>query len=290
MHKFVFHNDRILSLREVRLSPGQAGLFNGWGLFTTMRIYAGQPFEFARHWRRLSRDAVRIQLPLEFDPDQVFARLCELVRANQVQEGCARIYFIYNKVGFWCSAEEDLPVVDWLMYTTDLLTHAAAAHLALLAHGRHAASPLIGTKVTAWLNNVWHLEQAHRRGFDEVILLNERGEVTECTSANLFCVRAGQVFTPPPAAGVLSGVTREVLLETGAEAGVPIEERTLLPEDVYAAEEVFVTSTTREVHPVARVEEHRVPQVPGPVTLRLQQAFREYVRQFLAQGARQPAS
>lgn len=289
MHGLVFHNDRIVPLEKVRLSPGQAGLFSGWGLFTTMRIYEGQPFEFERHWKRLSRDAVRIQLPLEFEPEEVFARLCELLQANRVQEGCARIYFIYNKVGFWCS-DESLPVVDWLMYTTELPTHAAAATLALMAHGRHAASPLIGTKVTSWLNNVWHLEQAHRRGFDEVILLNEHGEVTECTTANLFCVRAGKVLTPPLAGGGLGGITREVLLEIGAEAGTPIEEGILLPKDVYAAEEVFITSTTREVHPVARVEEHKVPQVPGPLTLRLQQAFREYVRQFLAQGARQPAS
>jgi len=289
MHGLVFHNNRIIPLEKARLSPGQAGLFTGWGLFTTMRIYAGYPFEFERHWKRLSRDAVRIQLPLEFDPEEVFARLCELVRANQVQEGCARIYFIYNKVGLWSSAEP-LPVVDWLMYTTDLLTHDASSVLALMPQGRHAGSPLIGTKVTAWLNNVWHLEQAHRRGFDEVILLNERGEVTECTAANLFCVCGGKVLTPPLSAGCLGGVTREILLELGAEIGTPIEERTLMPEDVYAAEELFISSTTREAHPVARVEEHKVPQVPGPLTLRLQEAFREYVRKFLVQGARQPAT
>ena len=116
--------------------------------------------------------------------------------------------------------------------------------LGLREHGRHAASPLAGVKVTSWLNNVWNLFEAQQAGFDDVVLLNERGEVAECTAANIFCARNGKVFTPPLTSGCLAGITRSVMLEIGPAAGVPIKEGTLFPEDLYTADEVFISSQT----------------------------------------------
>lgn len=284
MHKFVFHNDRILPLNEVRLSPGQAGLLNGWGIFTTLRIYDGQPFAFERHWKRLSKDARFIQLPLDFSPAFVLGRLRELLAANAVKEGCVRVYFLYNKIGFWCS-DEPFPVTDFLMYTTDLPSRVGPTQLAVQAHGRHAANPLTGAKVTSWLQNVWSLEQAHQRGFEEVLMLNERGEVTECTAANVFSVRGGRVATPPLSSGCLAGVSRETLLELGPEIGLPITEKTLTLDDLHQADEVFLSSTTRQVQPVRQIEDHNVPLAPGPVTERFAQAFSDCVARYFAQRA-----
>lgn len=205
MHHMIFHNNRIVPLVDARLSPGQAGLFNGWGLFTTVRIYDGQPFAFERHWKRLSVDAARIQLPLDYSREDVLRHLQELVRANDVKKGCARIYFVYNKIGFWCS-NESFPTVDLVMYTTELPVRQGAVHLGVRPYGRYSADPLAGVKVTSWLQNVWSLEQSHRHGLDEVVMLNESGQVAECTAANLFCVRSGVVQTPPLNAGCLPGV------------------------------------------------------------------------------------
>ncbi len=285
MHGLVFHNDRILPLERVRLSPGQAGLLNGWGLFSTLRIYDGYPFAFERHWQRLITDASRIQLPLDFDRDAVWNQLLALIRANQVKSGAARIYFVFNRTGYWRS-EEPFPPVDWIMYTTDLPARETIARLALMEHGRHAASPLSGVKVTSWLNNVWSLQQAQNRGFDEVILLNERGEVAECTSANVFCARSGKVLTPPLSSGCLAGVTRAILLEIASSAGVTMQESVLRPEDLRAAEEIFVSSTTREVCPVKEIENHKVPMVEGEITSRLKKAFSAYVAEDIARRAR----
>lgn len=281
MHPFVFHNDRILPLTQVHLSPGQAGLLSGWGLFSTLRLYDGHPFAFERHWQRFRRDAARINLSFAFEEDRVRAHLLEVARANHVRDGTARIYFVYNRFGFWQSAEA-LPEVDLLIYTADLPTHPPTLRLAVQAHGRYAAHPLAGTKVTSWLHNVWSLEQARRRGFDEVILLNERDEVAECTAANLLCVRRGQVQTPPLSSGCLAGITREVLLEIGSTMGLPIAERTLSLPELCEAEEVFLTSTTRGVHPVSQVEKQSWQQAPGPLTTRLAQAFANYVREYFA--------
>jgi len=282
IHRFVFHNDQLLPLEQVRLSPGQAGLLNGWGLFTTIRVTEGVPFAFERHWKRLTRDAQRTGCPLPFDEDAVRAHLGEVLRANQVQEGCARIYAVYNQTGFWRS-DENFPRVDLLIYSSGLPAHREPARLGLREHGRHAASALAGVKVTSWLTNVWCLSEAQQAGFDEVVMLNERGEVAECTAANIFCVRGGRVATPPLAAGCLEGITRSVLLEIGGAAGAPVEERTLLPEDLYAAEEVFISSTNRSLLSVGEVNGHNIAAAPGPVTQKLEKAFDAYVRAYIEQ-------
>ncbi len=289
IHRHVFHNDRLLPIEQVRLSPGQAGLLSGWGLFTTLRIVEGVAFAFERHWKRLEKDAARTRCPFPFEEGKVHTRLCELLRLNQVKEGCARIYAIYNQIGFWRS-EENFPEVDLLIYTANLPSYREPARLAVREHGRHAASPLAGVKVTSWLTNVWSLHEAQQGGFDEVVLLNERGEVAECTAANVFCVRGGRVFTPPIASGCLEGVTRGMLLEISQGAGVRVEEKSLRPEDLYSAEEVFISSTNRSLLAVGEVAGHRIAVAPGPITQKLEKAFASYVANYLAHHTSQSAT
>jgi branched-chain amino acid aminotransferase len=279
IHRFVFHNQRLLPVEQVRLSPGQAGLLNGWGLFTTLRVIEGIPFAFERHWHRLERDAARTHCPFPFEPETVRAQLGEVLRANKVQDGCARIYAIYNQAGFWRS-DEDFPRVDLILYSAGLPEYKEPARLGLREQGRHAASPLAGVKVTSWLTNVWNLSEAQETGLDEVVLLNERGEVAECTAANIFCVRGGRVLTPPLTAGCLEGVTRGVLLEIGAAAGAPLEERTLFPEDLYGADEVFISSTNRNLLSAGEINGRKIA-APGPITKKLEKAFDSYVRDYI---------
>ena len=276
-------------MQDVRLSPGQAGLLNGWGVFTTIRIYDGQPFAFDRHWNRLATDASRLKIPLEWQPEKVQEHLGQLIEANDVKEGCGRIYFIYNRVGTWVS-DEAMPEVDLILYTADLPRRKGPVRLAMQSFGRYASSPLAGVKVTSWLENVWMLDQATHRGFDEVILLNEHAEVAECTAANVFCVRDGEVTTPPLSAGCLPGVTRAILLEMGEQFGARVNEGTLSAEDLDTADEIFITSTTREIQPVAQIEDREVAQVGGPVTQRLAEAFSQYVAQSLLKTSSRTAS
>jgi branched-chain amino acid aminotransferase len=287
IHRFVYHNDRLEPIEQIRLSPGQAGLLNGWGLFTTVRIVDGEAFAFERHWRRLEKDAERTRLPLPFQAARVRVQLGELLRANKVREGTARIYIIYNRTGFWTS-DEKMPEVDLMLYSAGLPPYREPVRLGLRPHGRHAGSPLAGVKTTAWLNNVWHLQEAQRAGFDEVVLLNERGEVAECTAANIFLVRGGRVVTPPLNSGCLEGVTRAVLLEIAPAAGVPVDEKTLTPEDLYNAEEVFISSTNRNLLGVGTIENHQFANAPGPVTRALEKVFAEYVSEYISRrtGAR----
>ena len=281
IHRFVFHNDEVKPVEKTRWSPGQAGLICGWGLFTTVRIVRGEAFAYERHWRRLEKDAALIRLPLIYTGARVRVQLQELIRANRVKEGCARIYLVWNTVGSWKS-DEKMAEVDLVIATADLPHYPEMVRLALREHGRHAASPLAGVKTISWLDSVWAAEEAKREGYDEVVLLNERGEVTECTAANIFAVRNDKVITPPLSSGCLEGVTRGVLMEIAAEAGTTVVEQAMRPEDLYAADEVFITSTNRNVIGVKEIAGRIIGSgVGGELTKKLDAAFETYLNDYV---------
>ena len=280
IHRYLFHNDALLPIEKARLSPGQAGLICGWGLFTTIRISRGEAFAYERHWRRLEKDASLIRLPMPYTGAKVRVHLNEVIRANNVTEGCARIYLVYNQVGFWRS-EEPTPDVDIIIYSSPLPEYREPVRLALRAQGRHAASPLAGVKSISWLPNVWAVAEAQKEGWDEVLLLNERGEVAECTAANIFALKNGKIHTPPLSSGCLEGVTRGILFEIAPEAGINVVEQTLKPEDLYSADEVFISSTNRNIIGVGEIAGHKIAAAPGPITHQIEELFVAHVADYV---------
>lgn len=281
IHRYVFHNEQLQPIEKCRWSPGQAGLICGWGLFTTMRIVRGEAFAYERHWRRLEKDSAVTRMPMAYTGAKVRLHLQEVIRANKVQDGAARVYLVWNTVGGWRS-DEPMPEVDLVITTADLPHYREFARLTVREHGRHAASALAGVKTTSWLNSVWASAEAHREGFDEVVLLNERGEVSECTAANIFAVKDGKVLTPPLNSGCLEGVTRGVLMELAADAGTNVVEHTMRLEDLYSAEEVFITSTNRNLIGVTEIAGHTIADgKPGPWTKKLDEVFEGYVSDYV---------
>jgi branched-chain amino acid aminotransferase len=174
------------------------------------------------------------------------------------------------------------PEFDVVAFTREVYQWAGVMKLGVVPHARHAASEFAGAKILSWSENLTRYERAHERGFDEVVLLNERGEVCECTSANLFLAQGSRVWTPPLASGCLPGVTRATLLEEVRADDIEIFEKTVHPRDLEAADEVFLTSTTRELLPVIAVEGYRLKAGPHPVRERLQKAFTDWVRTYVA--------
>jgi branched-chain amino acid aminotransferase len=281
IHRYVFHNEQLQEIERCRWSPGQAGLICGWGLFTTVRIVRGEAFAYERHWRRLEKDSAITGLPLAYSGVMVRVHLQEVIRANEVQEGCARIYLVWNTIGGWKS-DEKMPEVDLVITTAGLPHFPEMVRLSVREHGRHAASALSGVKTISWLNSVWASAEAQRAGFDEVVLLNERGEVAECTAANIFIVKGDKVLTPPLSSGCLEGVTRGILMEVAADAGTSVVEQTLRLEDLYAADEVFVTSTNRNVIAVKEIAEHLIAEgKTGPLTKKLDRVFEAYMNDYV---------
>jgi branched-chain amino acid aminotransferase len=259
LHRFLLHNDDIRDAGERSLSPGQVGLLSGWGVFSTLRVYDGVMFAFERHWQRMLSDAARMRVPFPAQADWLEARLYRLIEANQVSprqplNATLRVAVIRNRGGLY-EGPDITRDFDVVAFTIDVVEWPRSVKLGVVPQGRHAASEFAGTKYISWAENLTRYERAHEQGLDEVILLNERGEIAECTSANVFVLDAGgRVWTPPLSSGCLAGVTRAVLLEEVRDAGVAIGEKTLFPDDLKSAREIFITSTTRELLPADAIE------------------------------------
>ena len=147
-----------------------------------------------------------------------------------------------------------------------------------------SVNPLI--KSNNLLNNALAMQEAFRRGAYEGVMRNYRGELTECTQSNLFVVKDGVALTPPLDAGLLPGITREFLFEVGAEVGVPVREAVLRDEDLFGADEAFLTSTTREAVPIVRVDDRAIGRgTPGPVTQALLDGYRRRAQALTRQPA-----
>ena len=286
MHRFLLHNDEIRDASERGLSPGQVGLLAGWGVFSTLRVYDGVMFAFERHWERMRSDALRMRVPFPAEPEWLESRLYRLIEADQVSpsqplNATLRVVVVRNRGGIF-EGPGITSDFDVIAFTVDMVRWPQTVKLGIISNGRHAASEFAGTKYIAWAENLTRYERAHEQGLDEVILLNERGEVSECTSANVFLVdTAGRVWTPPLSSGCLAGVTRAVLLEETQDLEVAIAEKPLMPDDLSSASEVFITSTTRELLPVTSIEGLRM-QAGRAVCDRLRQAFSARVKNYLS--------
>jgi branched-chain amino acid aminotransferase len=210
----------------------------------------------------------------------------DLVDANQAYNATLRLAIVRNGGGVWAGPSTGA-AIDVIALTTDSKNWGEGAKLAYLEQGRHAACPFAGTKILSWAMNLTWLESAHARGFDEVILLNERGEVAECTSANIFATRGNQVWTPPLSSGCLPGITRQVVLEETSSSGVRVVEKPLTPAELESSDEVFITSTTRNLLPVLEIEGRKMGRA-DEARQALEKAFSEYVRRYIAERQPQP--
>jgi branched-chain amino acid aminotransferase len=253
IHRHVLHNDEIRDATEPILSPGQLGLLSGWGIFSTIRVYDGVLFAFERHWARMKHDAELLHVPFPTDPGAFEANLLKVVEANGAHNCTLRVVVVRNRHGFW-EGPGNTRDYDVIALTADVNAWGRSVRLGVVPNARQAASMFAGTKILSWAWNLTWYEQAHSEGFDEVVLLNERGEVSECTSANIFAAFGNRVATPPLSSGCLPGVTRQVLLTEAHVREFPLEERTLMLGDLAAADQVFITSTTRELLPVEQIQ------------------------------------
>lgn len=293
MHRYLLHNDEIRDTGAQDLSAGQVGLLNGWGVFSTIRVYDGVMFAWERHWARMHTDAVRMRVPFPPDREWLAQRLQRLMdvnlpNANPAWNATLRVAVIRNRGGMF-EGPGPMREFDVVAFTADVNRWGNSVKLGLIPNARYAASEFAGTKNLSWSENLTWYERAHDQGLDEVVLLNEREEVCECTSANIFAVQGDQVWTPPLASGCLPGVTRALLLEEIRVPGLQIGEKTLLPADLEAADEVFITSTTRELLPVISVEGLNVGSQGGQggrVREQLQKAFTTYVKNYIASRKR----
>jgi branched-chain amino acid aminotransferase len=289
IHPWILHNQIIRSAEDRFFSPGQVGLLNGWGVFSTVKVVDGVLFAFPRHWARMRRDAELLRVPFPWDVTELNRLLLMVVNANEAHNATLRVSVIRNK-GTMFEGPGIQEEVELVAFTVDRKDWGTGVRLGVAPNARHASSVFAGTKILAWATNLVWYEEARLRGQDEVILLNERGEVSECTSANLFASFGDTAVTPPLRCGCLPGVTRELLLEEVSAKGIRTLEQDLRLDDLERADGLFITSSTRDLLPVVEVEglsigqDDHVRQALNDAFARYEQAYVSHIKAMMAPG------
>jgi branched-chain amino acid aminotransferase len=266
--------DRLVDEADVRISPADRGFTVGDGVFETLRTYGGRPFALRRHLERLaaSADALGLVLPPRAD---LAAAIDAVILANGLPESRVRVTVTAGE-GAAATARGDGPPT--LLVTVGALPPTPpTGRVAVVPWTRNPHDPLAGVKATAYGGNVRALRWAQARGADEGLFATTGGHLCEGTGTNVFVVLDGALVTPPLAAGCLAGVTRGLLLESAAAHGLEVAEAQIELHALAAAPEAFLTSTTREVQPIAWVDGTALPSAPGPLTVAAAELFAQVV-------------
>ena len=261
----VWLNGAIVPESAAWVSVRDHGLLVGDGVFESVRITAGQAFAVGRHLARLARSAAA--LGLELPPTgELRGAVDAVLAATGVVEGRLRITATSGPGGF-SSARSGGPttVVVAAEESPPRSPHVAVITVPWPRNERGATA---GIKTVSYAENVLALQRAHVAGAGEAVFANTRGELCEGTGTNVFLVLEGRLLTPPLSSGCLAGVTRDLALEItdAAEETVPLAA-------LAEAQEAFLTSTTRNVHPISAVDGVPLPACPGPATSAARQAF-----------------
>lgn len=279
MHRYFLYGAQILPHNEKVLSAGQVGLLNGWGVFSTLRAKDGVLFEFGRHWARMVKDAGAMGVVMPCGEQELETRLHQLLDANEAPDATVRVVVVRNRGGMW-EGDGITEESDLIGFSAPLKEWGETVTLGVQPHARYAACEFSGAKILSWSMNLTWLERAQQRGFDEVLLLNEFGEVSECTSANVFAKFGPEVLTPPLSSGCLPGVTRQLLLDTIQVEGYHVREAALTVAALRHADACFITSSTRDVRAVRSIEGTALKQDPHFVAA-FQRAFSRHLEEYV---------
>ena len=284
MNATVSVNGRISDAASASISVFDHGFLYGEGIYETLRTYSGQPFLFDRHMRRLRKSASMLALSVPPANEDIDRRFRETMAAaglgTQGREAYLRI-LVTRGIGELtydpaACGEPSIVIIAKPHVDPPIEAFERGVMVALVDIVRNhpgSVNPLI--KSNNLLNNALAMQEAFRRGAFEGVMRNYRGELAECTTANLFIVKNGEALTPPLDAGLLAGITREYLFEVGEHVGIKVREQTLRDADLFGADEAFLTSTTRELVPIVHVDQRTIGDGrPGPITKALLQAFR----------------
>lgn len=287
-------NGRILDQEHAVISVFDHGFLYGEGVYEVVRTYNGVPFLFDRHMRRLRASASRLRLDVPLTDSEVNRRVSETMTSAGLGANGPEAYvriLVTRGIGEISYDPGSCPEPSVVIIAKPHVDAPASAYadgvmvalVEILRNHPGSVNPII--KSNNLLNNALGSQEAFRRGAFEGIMRNYRGEIAECTTANIFIVKDGAAITPPLDAGLLAGITREFIFEVAREIGVPTREQMMLDADLFAADEAFLTSTTREIVPIVRVDDHTIGTGrPGPVTARLLDAFRVRARGVMSLG------
>ncbi len=281
---YVYLNNRIVPSKDALVSVFDHGFLYGDGIYETMRVYDGVVFKVDEHLMRLSRSASLIGLTLPLDGDALKIAIYETLMANSLKEAYLRLTVSrgYGPIGLdpdLCK-EPTLVIMarDFTPYPASLYNKG----ISLIIPGtrrnhRKAIDPRI--KSLNFLNNILAKIEVKKAGAYEAVMLNSRGRLTEGTISNVFFFREGRLCTPSVNCGILDGITRGLVIELAKNARIDVHEGHFTVEDIYAAEEIFITNTTLEVMPVTRLDNRTYRT--GALTRLLRRSYKKEVQGYV---------
>ncbi len=282
----IYIDGQLYPENEAKISVLDHGLLYGDGVFEGIRVYNHRIFQLSEHIDRLFSSAKYIMLEMPWTKEEIISACIETCKANNILEGGYIRLIVTRGVG-------DLGLDPFICKKPSLIIIAAqiqlypekfydeGLELITVPTRRNipeATNPCI--KSLNYLNNILAKIEAKIHGYNEAILLDNNGFVSECTGDNIFFIKDNCIITPPHYVGALVGITREVIFRLANENNIKIKEQMCTRYDAYTADESFLTGTAAEVVPVIAVDKRKINDgKPGPITKQLIALFRKFVRE-----------
>ena len=280
----VWLNGDLVDREDAKISVFDHGVLYGDGVFEGIRSYGGTVFRLQAHVRRLYDSALGIRLTVPISREEMAKAITDTLQANSLRDSYIRVVVTRGAGTLGldpnrCPEPNVFIITDKIsLYPDELYENGLdIITAATMRNHPNAVNPRV--KSLNYLNNILAKIEAIDAGTLEAVMLNHLGYVAECTGDNLFIVRDGAVFTPPIAAGILEGITRNEIIGIAREQGLEVREENITRQDLYVADECFLTGTAAEVVPVVRIDKRPIGTgKPGPVTKQLAEAFRRLTR------------
>lgn len=280
----IYINGTYFPKSEAKISVYDHGLLYGDGVFEGLRSYSGTVFRLSEHLDRLYQSARAIMLTIPMTKEEMTAAVEQTIARNNLSDAYVRLVITRGagSLGIDPGRTSDPQVIviaDHItLYPKELYENGLEIVTAATIRN-HAAALNPRIKSLNYLNNIMAKIEGQLAGCQEALMLNERGEVAECTGDNIFIVSGGVLLTPPIDAGILEGITRNAVIELGQQAGMEVRQTTLTRHDIYVADECFLTGSAAEVIPVIKLDGRPIGSGSvGQITQQLSAAFHRLVR------------
>jgi branched-chain amino acid aminotransferase len=280
----IWHNGELVAWEDAKVHVLTHGLHYGTGVFEGERAYETPRgtaiFRHHDHLQRLFQSAELYYMPIPYTLEELRAATHELIAANELRECYIRpiVYRGYGSMGLYpldCDVEVSIAVWPWGAYLGEeaklsgvrakVSSWRRIPHDALIPHAKASGQ---------YLNSVLAKIEASKAGYQEAILLDAQGFVSEGSGENIYAIREGQILTPPQTAGILDGISRKAVIQIARDLGYEVVERNLARAELYLAEEVFLSGTAAELVAVTEIDDHQIGGgEPGPITLEIQRVF-----------------
>jgi branched-chain amino acid aminotransferase len=281
----IYIDGEFYSEANAKVSVFDHGLLYGDGIFEGIRFYNGRVFRLEEHLERLWDSARSICLEIPMTRQEITEALLETIRQNHLRDGYIRLLVTRGVGNLGLNPEQCKRPSVIIIAATIALYHedfySKGLNIVTVATRRsNPASLNPAVKSLNYLNNVMARIEANLAGADEALMLNDAGNIAECTADNVFTIKDGQIYTPPITAGALRGITRSVVFDIAGEFGVKVNEADLTRHDIFVADECFLTGTAAEIIPVVKADGRVIGNgKPGSITTRIIARFREMTRE-----------